>query len=517
MRQALLVAAALTGCAPALGGRCEGDLECAPGRCVAGACTSESEGPGEEAGPGGDAAGQRGDTKALLDDAGRPADAVPPHTDGGTTPDTRTHTDADPPSDATAPFDGWSIPDIHPPDAAPPDPCAEGRQDCPLPHGLGLCRDGACHLDRCDEGWFDLDADPANGCERGCDPPAPGLPVGAPAWRTAESPAPAVLDDGTPLVALSVPDGDDQRLVIAGPPDHPWRVGEMPSAWRWPALAASEGWVAVAARREAAPQGPVFFGARRGAPSLIHDAGGSEAGRPVLALWSTPEGTRYALAATGRTEDAEGLQFLVTCGDAEQRRDPAKATPEPASNALPALAPLPSHDRVAALWAEGAMLHVRLLEPGCGVAAVADLPLPYAPLGLTAAWHPEHRVLAVALSDATRLTFASLTLAPDATLQARIAHDEPGRAQGATPSIVATGGGFWVLTRENDRLLGLPLGPDARPVFDAVPLFSPPAGSQIERPRAASHPDGLVAAWIQTPAGSSGEAGEVHLGTARCR
>jgi len=43
--------------------------------------------------------------------------------------------------------------------------CGECAKPCRFDHGLAICEAGQCRPGGCDDGWVDLDADPANGCE----------------------------------------------------------------------------------------------------------------------------------------------------------------------------------------------------------------------------------------------------------------------------------------------------------------------------------------------------------------
>jgi hypothetical protein len=49
-----------------------------------------------------------------------------------------------------------------------PNNCGKCGRKCTLMRAEAACRDGACAVDRCDPGFFDVDKNPANGCEAMC-------------------------------------------------------------------------------------------------------------------------------------------------------------------------------------------------------------------------------------------------------------------------------------------------------------------------------------------------------------
>jgi len=55
-------------------------------------------------------------------------------------------------------------------DFGSPAHCGTCDNVCSYPHTFPRCDDGACGVDHCDVGFFDLDGDPANGCEYACLP-----------------------------------------------------------------------------------------------------------------------------------------------------------------------------------------------------------------------------------------------------------------------------------------------------------------------------------------------------------
>ena len=50
-----------------------------------------------------------------------------------------------------------------------PNNCGGCGVSCARPNALGICQTSACTIVACDDGWFDVDGDPMNGCEYNCD------------------------------------------------------------------------------------------------------------------------------------------------------------------------------------------------------------------------------------------------------------------------------------------------------------------------------------------------------------
>ncbi|MBW2264237.1 MAG: hypothetical protein JRG91_19910, partial [Deltaproteobacteria bacterium] len=46
--------------------------------------------------------------------------------------------------------------------------CGACGVQCDLPHTTGSCVDGVCVVTGCEDGWYDIDGDPYNGCEYEC-------------------------------------------------------------------------------------------------------------------------------------------------------------------------------------------------------------------------------------------------------------------------------------------------------------------------------------------------------------
>jgi hypothetical protein len=49
-----------------------------------------------------------------------------------------------------------------------PNNCGSCGFACSMPHATPLCRGGICQIGECDDGFFDVDGDPYNGCEYAC-------------------------------------------------------------------------------------------------------------------------------------------------------------------------------------------------------------------------------------------------------------------------------------------------------------------------------------------------------------
>jgi photosystem II stability/assembly factor-like uncharacterized protein len=59
-----------------------------------------------------------------------------------------------------------------------PDHCGGCDSSCEFPHASAACINGECRMTGCDDGWFDQNGDPADGCESDGTSPDGGLPDG---------------------------------------------------------------------------------------------------------------------------------------------------------------------------------------------------------------------------------------------------------------------------------------------------------------------------------------------------
>ena len=67
--------------------------------------------------------------------------------------------------------DGACSPDV----MSDPKNCGSCGHACSYAHAGGTCSRGVCSIGKCNQGWYDTNHDPADGCELPCSPTAPGL------------------------------------------------------------------------------------------------------------------------------------------------------------------------------------------------------------------------------------------------------------------------------------------------------------------------------------------------------
>ena len=565
----------LAGCAPSLAVDCKVDDDCAPGRCVVGTCVGEGSSVTPDAGPGtggtGGAGGaaEPGGAVGAIDAAAVAGDAAVVGPDMGCVPTPETCNGLDdncnglvddiapapcydgPPGTQVAPCHGGvtTCQDAHlacsqqvvptaelcngvdddcngaVDDLPPSDETGDGFPLCTVPHGRGACRAGACAITECEPGFHDVDHLGGNGCERGCAPPVVGAPVGNPPLLSLDSPAIAVLPDGTLAIAASNPNpGDEGRLrVVVG--DRGLSLpGEAGRVWQVPSLAARPAGLFLVGRRTPGdnPLGYLGLSAQGAAISEGALPSGPNTGRPVTATLVAGGTEHFIVAATADAE--QGRKLSVFCGvpDAAEAPTPAPETIL-AGIALPTVFAVGENFGVAYM-ARGAAneLHVRMFDVGCRPLDEAVTVLPLSPTGLHAAFGAAPGGLApralVAATDATRLVVVPINVADPMHPLADPVQDLPGETLEATPAVVATAAGYWVFypVGGGDGAHGRPFGFDGVVAGPSVPVVAPGPGLQVGRLRAAPHPQGVAAVWTSTPAGTNGQAGVVTAGILAC-